>query len=521
MVVSANDDKLIIDRLGEGKYEMKLEEYIELDGTALSELIRDKEITATELVHLSFDQLEKVNPLLNIVTHTRKKEALIEAEKINQTFDQSAETFAGVPILLKNISQAVAGDPLTSGATLLAGNIAKVDSHFVNRLRNAGFIPTGHTNAPEFGLKNITEPKLYGATKNPWNVEYAPGGSSGGAAAAIASGVVPIAGASDGGGSIRIPASFSGLFGLKPTRGRTPVGPGVGRQWQGASIDFVLSKTVRDTAQVLQASQVIQQAAAFQTPLFAGSYLEAMRAPLNRKLRIGFTTESPVGTPVSEDAKEAVSKVVKWLEAEGHQVEEAKNEVDGVQLMRDYFLMNSGEMTATLTQLEKALGKTITKADVEIESWILYEAGKSVSAAEYSGSIASWDTAAAQMAKYHENYDLYITPTTAYPAPKIGELSRAKQEMIERLADSNQAKQQDLIYEMFLPSLTYTPFTQLANLTGQPAISVPVHLTKEGLPLGVQVMASKGAEDLLLQIANQLEETALWIGMQGNSYFSN
>ena len=185
-------------------------------------------------------------------------------------------------------------------------------------------------------------------------------------------------------------------------------------------------------------------------------------------------------------------------------------------------MMNSGEMSLTVQELEKAIGRAITADDVEIETWVLREAGKSLSAADFSASLASWDVAAAQMASFHQIYDFYITPATASTAPEVGELthSKASQENLRlQVREANKEKQQDLIYEMFLPSLTYTPFTQLANLTGQPAMSVPVYLSSEGLPLGVQVMAPKGEEHRLLQLAVQLEKSDLWVGMKGNPYF--
>ncbi|MFC4023281.1 amidase [Oceanobacillus longus] len=498
---------------------MNVETYLKMDATEMANLIKEKEITAKELMETAFKQLEKVNPSLNVVTHTRREKALEEAERISI----DAAPFNGVPMLLKNISQSLEGEPITSGSKLLQGNHAKYDSYFVKKFRDAGFHFMGHTNAPEFGLKNITEPEMYGPTRNPWNTEYSPGGSSGGAAAAIASGIVPMAGASDGGGSIRIPASFTGLFGLKPTRGRTPVGPGYGRQWQGASINFALSRSVRDSAAMLDILQVVQPEAAFQTPLFPRSYTDAMIEDIQRPLSIGFSKMSPVGTPVSEDAKIAVEKTVRWLEAQGHVIEEVDNHVDGSQLMKDYYLMNSGEMNATIIGLERALGRKITADDIEIESWILHQAGKSVSAAAYADSLASWDTAAEKMANFHRIYDFYITPATAYTAPKVGELTHEKQEQ-EKLRSKMKemktvAEQQALIYDMFLPSLTYTPFSQLANLTGQPAMSVPVHLSEEGLPLGVQVIAQKGEEHRLLQLANKIEQSGLWVGMRGNPFF--
>lgn len=499
---------------------MDLNTYLTLDATDMARLIKEKEVSPRELVNLSFQQLDKVNPSLNAITHTRKEKALAEADQI----DIDSHPFAGVPILLKDISQSLEGEPLTSGSKLMKDVISDHDSNLVKKIREAGFLATGHTTTPEFALKNITEAELHGPTRNPWNPDYSPGGSSGGSAAAIASGVVPMAGASDGGGSIRIPASFSGLFGLKPTRGKTPVGPGVGRQWQGASIDFVLSRSVRDSAAMLDLLQVVQPAAAFQTPLFEGKYTEEMKRDFNKPLRIAYTTTSPVGTPVSEDAKVAVEKTVKWLEEQGHHVEEQENGVDGIQLMKNYFLMNSGEVSMVVSQMEQAMGRVITADDLEIETWLLNVAGRSVSAAEFSQSLGSWDTAAEQMAIFHETYDFYITPASAYTAPKIGELTHTKSEqesLREQIQSIDKTKQQELIYDMFLPSLTYTPFTQLANLTGQPGVSLPVHLSNEGLPLGVQVMATKGLEHQLLKLAHQIEESKLWVGMNKNPYFEN
>lgn len=498
---------------------MEHKTYLTMDATEMAEKLKAKKIKPSELMELSFQQLEKVNPSLNAVINNRKKR--VTAEEINNSYSVN-QPFSGVPFLLKNISQSLKGEPITSGSKLLKSTMSKNDSNFVKKLRDAGLLFMGHTNAPEFGLKNITEPEFFGPTRNPWNMQYSPGGSSGGSAAAIASGIVPVAGASDGGGSIRIPASFTGLFGLKPTRGRTPVGPGVGRQWQGASIDFVLSRSVRDSASMLDILQVVQPEAAFNTPLFSGKYRDQMKKPFKKTLRIAYTTKSPVDTPVSDDARKAVEKTVKWLESEGHIVEERDNNVDGIQLMKDYYLMNSGEISSVINQLEGRLGKSITAADVEIETWLLNEAGKSVSAADFSASLSSWDTAAAKMTIFHQTYDFYITPATAFTAPEIGELthSRAEQEDLGRqIKEIDKQQQQKLIYDMFLPSLTYTPFTQLANLTGQPAMSLPVHLSERGLPLGAQVMAPKGQENKLLQLAYQLEQSDVWTGMKGNPIF--
>ncbi|WP_433744135.1 amidase [Paenibacillus amylolyticus] len=491
--------------------------YTSYDAVGLAELIRSRELSPVELLEAAFARLEEVNPQLNAVIRTYETRAREEAGLVRP----GEQPFAGVPLLLKDISQSLEGELLTSGSRLFSEHRALRNSNFVTRLRDAGFIFIGHTNTPEFGLKNITEPRLHGPTRNPWNINHSPGGSSGGAAASVASGIVPLAGASDGGGSIRIPASFSGLFGLKPTRGRTPVGPGVGRQWQGASIDFALSRSVRDSAALLDTLQVIQPEAAFHAPLFPGSYLADMSYPHQRKLKVAYTTDSPVGTPVSDEAKEAVYKMIRWLEDQGHHVEEKLSPVNGVRLMENYYMMNSGEMAAMISSMERSMGRALTSDDMEIESWVLAEAGKKVSAAEFVHSLAEWDVAAAQMSTLFERYDFYVTPVNAFPAPKIGELTPHEEQIrnLMRISELDKTRQQQLIYEMFEPSLTYTPFTQLANLTGQPAISVPLHITPEGLPMGVQVMATKGREDWLLHLAGQLEQSDLWIGMSGNPLF--
>lgn len=502
---------------------MKREEYIQYDGIGLQELLEKKAIKPEEVLQASIDQLNVVNPDINAVARERSRKAEREQAHISSVPNR-LQSFSGVPTVLKDLAQTIKGEENIAGSALLQGNFAQSTAYIVDRFKQAGLTPIAYSTTPEFGLKNITEAKVYGPTRNPWNLKHSPGGSSGGSAALISSGVVPIAGASDGGGSIRIPASFSGLFGLKPTRGRTPVGPGAGRQWQGAAIDHVLTKSVRDNARMLDHLQTVQEEAAFQTPLFAAGYENSIETVHNVRYKIGFSVESPVGTPVSAEAKAAVYKTIQWLEEQGHQVEEVAPDIDGKELMRHYYLMNCGEMGALLTDIEKMKGRALKQEELETESWMMYTAGKNVNAAAFSKSLQAWDDAAAKMAAYHENYDLYLTPATAYSAPEILELTPLPNEAASyktEIEELHADKQQELIYEMFLPSLTYTPFSQLANLTGQPAMSVPVHLTQERLPIGVQMMASKGKEHLLLQIAKQLEDSSIWQGLKGDPYFSS
>ncbi len=489
---------------------MHVTDFSHYDGLGLAELVKTKQVSAKELLEDVQELSNRLNPDLNAIIRTRFERAFDEASEIKGL----EKPFIGVPILLKDLSQAIAGEKITAGTRMLKDRQALMDSHFVAKIREAGFLIAGQTSSPEFGLKNVTEPSLYGPARNPWNLAHSPGGSSGGASAVVAAGIVPIAGASDGGGSIRIPASFTGLVGLKPTRGRTPVGPGVGRQWHGAAGDFVLTKTVRDSAAMLDALQVIQPEAAFNVPLFEGSYLtDAIHH--QRKFRIAYSVQSPVGTPVSADAAQAVHKMVKWLEEQGHYIEEKVPEIDGIRLMENYYIMNCGEMASDIQSIEESIGRKVTSEDIELVSWVLKTAGEQVSAIQFTRSIAEWDMAAAQMAHFNRTYDLYITPATAYTAPRVGELTHTAKEEAElrHINEVSPAEQLKMVYDMFLPSLTYTPFTQWANIIGQPAISLPVHLADDGLPLGVQIMAPKGREDWLLGLAAQLEKSPLWVGL--------
>lgn len=475
-----------------------------LDGLALAEKIRNSEVTPTELIEEAFKKIKSENPTLNFVTSTRFSKAIEEA----QVRDFSTLPFGGVPILIKGLGQDLAGEPSTAGAKLLRNNSALTTSHFVAALEKAGFIVIGQTNTPEFGFKNITDPELYGPTSNPWNPAYSAGGSSGGAAAAVASGTLPIAAASDGGGSIRIPASFSGLVGLKPTRGKTPVGPGTGRNWQGAAISFALTTSIRDTAAMLDALQVIEPSAAFQASLYEPGYLTSLGTLAKKKFRIAYSLASPVHTPVSTAAKNAVLDAVTFLKAQGHHVVEKEPDIDGIALMESYYVMNAGETAAMFKNLEKQLARSLTITDMELMTWTLFNAGKHISAADYSNSLALWDQAAEKMAAFNQEYDLYLTPTTATTAPKIAaELQTPEQiQQMKQVEKLSSTEQMQLVWDMFEKSLALSPFTQQANLTGQPAISLPTHIAENGLPLGIHFTAPKNREEWLLEIGLEFEQ---------------
>ncbi|WP_079505168.1 amidase family protein [Mesobacillus jeotgali] len=492
--------------------------YKDYDGLGLAELVKRKEVQPIELIEEAIRITDGLNPKLNAVINKMYEQARKTAGQ------QMTGAFAGVPMFLKDISQEIEGEPITAGSRAFLNYRAKADSEYARRLRRTGVVFLGQTNVPEFALVAVTEPAHYGPTRNPWNLDRTPGGSSGGSAAAVASGIVPIAGANDGGGSIRIPAAYCGLFGLKPTRGRTPVGPNSGRAWQGASAEHVLSRSVRDSAAMLDALQGHEKAGAFSAVPFQGSYLTAASIPLSKKLRIAFSVKSPIGTEVDADCREGVLKTVRLLESMGHHVEEADAPVDGHKIAKSYLTMYFGETAALLASLEEVLGQKTAASDVEPTTWLLGLLGKATSAEEFVLSLREWDRAALQMETFHETYDFYITPTTAYPPARIGELEPSSSEKflistVGKLGIGGVLKKAGIVDQIAQKNLARTPFTQLANLTGQPAMSLPLHHTSDGLPVGVQVMAARGREDLLLQLAGELEQSEHWIDVKRNPLF--
>lgn len=504
----------------EGRKEL-FKDFKEFDATGLKELVTKGEVHPKEIVEAAIERIEGLNPELNAVIRTMFDRALKEVEQIDP--DPNLP-LAGIPFLLKDNTQGVAGERLTHGSRLFQNYRPKQDSEFVRRLRLAGVIFLGFTNVPEFSLMGTTEPKAYGPTRNPWHTDYTPGGSSGGSGAAVASGMVPIAGANDGGGSIRIPAAYCGLFGLKPSRGRTPVGPDQGRVWQGAAAEHVLTRTVRDSALVLDILKGPEKGGAFSIPNDPESYVNQLEKPLPKETRIAFTTKSPVGGQVHPEAAKAVVKTAEYLEELGFIVEEKEAPVDGHVVANSYLTLYLGEVAATLRSAEELIGRKATAKDVEITTWFLGKIGEVTSAGEFVVAIKAWDHLAYQMATFHETYDFYMTPTTAQPPSKIGEQNpRFGQELLLKLFSSLNLgkflKKTGIIEQIFMQSYERTPFTQLANLTGQPAMSVPVHLTPEGLPLGVQFIASRGEEGKLLRLARLLEKSPLWIDNKNNPFF--
>lgn len=475
------------------------------DATAMAEAVRNKTVSPRELVEATIREAERTNPKINAIVNQRYEKALVEAE----TRDFSDKPFAGVPIFLKDLGQEQAGEPSTAGSRLFTSYHAKETDNYVKKLEELGFIILGRSSTPEFGFKNISDAQIHGSVNLPDDVTRNAGGSSGGAAALVSSGITPLAPASDGGGSIRIPASFNGLIGLKPTRGRIPVGPISFRGWQGASVQFALTKTVRDTSRLLYHMQTCQMESPFILPKLDK---DSLGQPV-RPLKIAFSTVSPIGGKVSESAIKATKKAARALENLGHQVHELNEQpLNGIEAMQSYYIMNSVETAAMFDGIEAGLQRQMSLDDMELMTWAIFQSGQKIPAKVYSKILAQWDLYSHQMAVFHEAYDILLTPTVADVAPKHGQfaLSERLQNQLKHMADFDWPKQQELIWDMFADSLEWTPFTQQANLTGQPSVSLPVYRDEQGLALGIQLTAAKGREDLLLQLAKQMEEGSVF-----------
>lgn len=484
-------------------------EYEQYDALALADLVRTGQLSPAELIEAAIVRAEARNPALNALIYP-----LYEDARQRATAPLPTGPFAGVPFLLKDLTAAYAGAPLTAGSRAYQHYVPTQDTELVRRYKAAGFNIFGKTNTPELALMAVTEPQLHGPTRNPWDLTRTPGGSSGGAAAAVAAGLVPVAAASDGGGSIRIPAAHCGLFGLKPSRGRNPVGPQKGEVWQGASVEHVISRSVRDSAAVLDAVCGPGVGAPFVVAPPAGSYLAAVqRAP--GRLRIGFSTAHPLGLATHPACVAAVQHTAQLLEHLGHEVAEVPLPYDGKTVARTYMLLYYGEVGAEIAAMQQVLGRPATRHDVEPATWLLGLLGRTYSAADFVSARRIWHQLALALDQFHATYDLLLTPTAATPPVRIGELQQSPAEqrllgVVNRLGLGGLVKRTGIAMQLAEKSLAKTPYTQIANLTGRPAMSVPLYWTPENLPIGSQFIGRFGAEDVLFQLAGQLEQAQPW-----------
>ena len=490
-------------------------EYDRYDALGLAELVRQGRVTPAELCEEAINRIERINPVINAVVMAMYDKGRQEASE-----PLPIGPFTGVPMLIKDLDFAYAGVPMTSGCKALKDYVPDYHSELVLRFRKTGAVIIGKTNTPEFGLMGITEPELFGPCRNPWNKNHTPGGSSGGSAAAVAAGMVPMASGGDGGGSIRIPSSYCGLFGLKPSRGRNPTGPSHGRLWQDAVQNHVITRSVRDSAAMLDAIQGSDTGAPYEIRPPERLYIEeVMKDP--GCLKIAFNTKSPIGTLVHMECINAVENAARLLEELGHHVEEAAPDVDGTGLANSYLTMYFGEVAAELRDLQLILKRKVSLKDVEPVTYTMGLLGKSFSSGDLVEALRKWDRAARKMGQFFKTYDLYLTPTTADLPAKIGELApRSFDALLINTVNSLKLgwllKASGMVDGLAEKSLKRTPFTQLANLCGLPAISAPLYWTSDGLPLGVQFIGPFGNENVLFRLAGQLEKARPWFDRKPN-----
>ncbi|MCE4557702.1 amidase [Roseateles cellulosilyticus] len=481
------------------------------DATSLAAEVAAGRVSPKALLDLALARLAEVQPALNPVCRLMDADARAQLAR-----GVGSGPLAGVPTLIKDVAQDYAGQPTGWGSRAYATlPPPRQHAHAVRRLLEAGLVVFGKTNAPELGLKGVTDPQAYGPSRNPWDPGRTPGGSSGGAAVAVASGVVPMAAGNDGGGSLRIPAACCGLVGLKPSRGRVSAGPAQGEVWFGACSEGVISRSVRDTALALDILSGPEPGDPVTLPAPTLPFVQQLRSPL-RRLRIAWCADSPIGEPVHDEARLAVERAVALLRGLGHSVEAAQPDIDGRALANSYLHLYFGQVPAAIANAVAQGGR---EEDFEPMTRLIATLGRATSAQTLTQELLRWNNYARGLAALHARYDLYLTPTLASPPVRhgTGDPPPAQLAVLGALRASGllallkrAGLVEGVIRQMAADSLRHVPFTQLANLTGTPAISVPLHWTNDGLPLGVQFVAAPGEDGLLLQLAAELETAQPW-----------
>jgi len=458
-----------------------------LDATAQADLVRRKQVKPIELVEATIERIERINPQINAVVTPMYDEARKAATA------PPDGPFAGVPFLLKDLDAEYAGVRCTEGSAFLADYVSTEDTELVVRYKRAGLVVLGKTNTPEFGLVPTTESTLLGPCRNPWDTSRTVGGSSGGSAAAVAAGLVPMAHAGDGGGSIRIPASCCGIFGLKPTRARTPVGPHFGDIYGGLIVRHAVTRSVRDSAALLDATEGPDLGDPYWAPPKARPFLQEVGADPGR-LRIAFSTGTLTGLPVHADCVAAVRDAVALCEDLGHQIVEAAPTYDPQKYAAAFITLWTAGAASTIDDWARIIGRVPKKEFFEPITWYLFETGRLRGGSEYLLAVQDMQSVAREVARFFVDYDLWLTPTLGEPPLPLGTLNSTPDNPILGFARGG----------------LFVPFTPLQNATGQPAMSVPLFWNDAGLPIGVHFAARFGDEATLFRLAAQLEDARPW-----------
>lgn len=479
------------------------------DATALAERVRRGEVHPTELVEAAITAIEKVNPQLNAVVHRMYEQARTAAKG---TLPEGP--FRGVPFVVKDLDGWLANEPYTQSCRMSKDFVPTEDAEIIARMKRTGVVIVGKTNTPELGIIGVTESDLRGPARNPWNPDHTPGGSSGGTASIVASRAVTMGHGGDGGGSIRIPSSACGLFGLKPTRGRNPLGPRVSEGWGGYVQPGVLTRSVRDCATMLDATQGPDVGAPYASPPRERPYAEEIRrAP--RKLRIAFSTGSQLGKQTHADVQAAVKDAAALCASLGHELVEVSLPIEREALVAAYFTQIAVGTAMAIEETAKLVGRKPTPADFEPQTWLLGTIGRKLTALDLQRSRDACQVAGRTLGRFFQTHDLFLDGTLAYPPLKVGELALKSPERAALAAlrvVSPRFVLDKLLETLGANALEKTPNTQVANQTGLPAMSVPLHWNAAGLPIGVQFTAPFGDEATLFQLAAQLETARPWAG---------
>jgi amidase len=465
-----------------------VEDYEEFDALGLAELVKRGDVSAEDLLEAAIARTLARDEVLGSVVFR-----MFDIARRAVSEGVPSGPFEGVPFLLKDLHLSWPGVPLTNGSRLFEDHVPDFESALVARYRRAGLVVFGKTHSPEYGLTTSTESRLHGVSRNPWDVERTSGGSSGGASSAVAGGLVPMANASDGGGSIRIPASCCGLFGLKPTRGRTPLGPGSGEGWAGMSAVHAVSRSVRDNAALLDATAGPDLGAPYAAQPPERPFLdEVSRAP--GKLKIAVQTRTWNGLDPHPDCLAALKDAEELCRDLGHEVEEGPFSVDPAVLGPATLTIISASTRATMEARADALGRPLSEDDVEPGTWALSRIGRERSASDYVEAVQTIHRTGRALARHLEKYDVILSPTMAAPPVPLGVLS---------LSSANSAEQGAAL-------LRSVGYTQLANVAGNPAMSVPLYWNEAGLPIGIQFIGRMNDEATLFRLAGQLEKARPW-----------
>ncbi|MCP8615699.1 amidase [Salirhabdus salicampi] len=461
-----------------------MDEFAKLDGIGIANLIKQGELSTYDVVQYYIAQIHQLNPLLNAVVHTMFE----EAQQVAKHVDYKTSPLAGVPTFIKDLNP-VKGHPTTFGSHMLKDYIAKESDEIVKRFQNAGIIFLGKTNTAEFGFLPTTEPQLFGPTKNPWDASLSAGGSSGGAGAAVAAGLAPFAHGSDGGGSIRIPASACGLFGFKPSRGQVPYSDYVNH----LSVNHAITKSVRDSAALLD---VIQGRGRFDTyPGFKKehSFLSSVNQP-PKKLRIGVTYDWDEKVFVDDETKNSIRHTANLLQSLGHEVDYAAPSFQFEQFAEHFITVWLGSGSVVVKHLGSLAGKELSEEQIERLSFNVYQYGQKLTAFQYEEARIALQQEARKINSYYQSYDLLLSPVLNTTPVSIGFLQ----------------DQRDPIHDMLDNFTNYCSFTPIANVTGQPSMSVPLYWSSSNVPIGSMLTGRIGEDHLLFQVASQLERAQPW-----------